>query len=67
MIFRNINMDMDYKGGYLLVDDIVEESEPIPEEILKSMPLIKGKTVSGTIGTFNIKDFERIAGGLKDV
>lgn len=67
MIFRNINMDRDYKGGYLLVDDIVEGNEPIPIEILKSISPTKGKTISGTLGTFNIKDFEGITGRLKDV
>lgn len=36
-------------------------------ETLKTMPPTKGKVISGTLGTFNIKDFDRIAGGLKDV
>lgn len=67
MIFRNINMDRDYKGGYLFVDDIVEENELIPMEILKSISPTKRKTISGTLGTFSIKDFEGIAGRLKDV
>lgn len=62
-----IDTDKDYKNRYLFVDDLIEIGEPIPEEILKSMPPIKVKVISGTLGTFNIKDFGRITGGLKDV
>ena len=60
-----IDTDKDYKNRYLFVDDLFGVGEPIPEELLKSMPPIKGKVISGTFGIFNIKDFERIAGGLK--
>lgn len=67
MIFRSVDTNKDYKGSYLFIDDLVGVGEPIPEELLESMPPIKGKTSSGTFGTFNVKDFERNAGGLKDV
>lgn len=67
MIFRSANTDKDYKSGYLFVDDLIGVGEPIPEELLKTMPPTKGKVISGTFGTFNIKDFDRIVGRLKDV
>lgn len=60
-------MDKDNKNNYLFVDDMAKINDPIPEEILKSMPPSKGKIVYGMRGTFNTKDFERIIGGLKDV
>ena len=61
------DMNKDYKSGYLFVDDLVGIGEPIPEELLKTMPSIKGKVSSGILVKANIKDFERVAGGLKDV
>lgn len=67
MTFRSADTNKDYKSGYLFLDDLVGVGEPIPEEVLKSMPSVKGKVISGTLETFNIKDFERVTGGLKDV
>lgn len=56
-------------NNYLFVNDMLDINEkPIPKELLEkySIPQ-KGKIISGTFGTFNINEFERIAGGLKDV
>lgn len=62
-----IDVNKEYKNGYLLVDDLVGVGEPIPEGLLKSMPPIKGKVSIGILVKANIKDFERVTGGLKDV
>lgn len=62
-----MDVNKEYKSGYLFVDDLAGAGKPIPEELLKSMPPIKGKVSSGILVKANIKDFERIAGKLKDV
>ena len=67
MIFKNIDMDRNYKNRYLFVDDMSDENKSVPDEILESILPEKGKVIIGTIGTFNIKNFEGIAGRLKDV
>lgn len=57
------------ENNYLFVDDMLDINEKqIPKELLEkySIPQ-KGKAISGTFGTFNIKEFENVAGGLKDV
>lgn len=56
-------------NDYLFVDDMLDINEkPILKESLEKYPLLrKGKVISGTFGVFNIKDFERISGGLKYV
>lgn len=55
--------------NYLFVDDMLDINEkPIQKELLEKYPIPqKGKVISGTFGVFNIKDFERTAGRLKDV
>lgn len=61
--------NMGSKNNYLFVDDMININEkPISKEFLesKSIPQ-KGKVISGTFGVFNIKEFERVAGRLKDV
>ena len=37
------------------------------EELIAQMPTPKEKVVSGTFGIFGIKDFEKVAGELRDV
>lgn len=56
-------------NDYLFVDDMLDINEkPISKESLKKYPIPqKGKVISGTFGLFNIKDFENVSGGLKDV
>lgn len=56
-------------NNYLCVDDMLDINEkPIPKESLENTPVPqRGKVISGTFGTFSIKGFERVAGGLKDV
>lgn len=56
MIFRNTDMDRNYKIVYLFVDDMAYENKTVPDEILESIFLGKGKVIRGTLGTFNIKD-----------
>lgn len=54
--------------GYLFLDDIKspESYNTLERDFVTAMPIErKGKTISGTFGTFNIKDFWMIAGGLK--
>lgn len=63
---KELGMNKDNKNNYLFVDDLAGINDPILEEILKSVPPPKGKIACGMRGTFNIKDFERIAGGLND-
>lgn len=68
MIFRNKDIKPE-KCGYLICDDLFNtDTEPIPKELLENMPAPqRGKVISGTFGTFSIKEFEKVAGGLKDV
>ena len=56
-------------NDYLFVNDVLDINEkPIAKELLENMPIPKrGKVISGTFGTFSIKEFEKILGGLKDV
>lgn len=56
-------------NDYLFVDDMLDINEkPIAKELLENMPVPqRGKVISGTFGTFSIKEFEKVAGGLKDV
>lgn len=56
-------------NDYLFVDDMLDINEkPIPKESLENTPIPqKGSVISGTFGTFSIKEFEKISGGLKDV
>lgn len=68
MIFRNKDIEPE-KSGYLICDDLINiGSKPIPKELLENVPVPqRGKVISGTFGTFSIKEFEKISGGLKDV
>lgn len=56
------------ENNYLFIDDMIDINEkPISKEFLEKYPIPqKGKVISGTFGVFNIKDFERVAGRLKD-
>lgn len=60
---------MNAENNYLFVDDMLDINEKlIPKEFLEKYPFPqKGKVISGTFGVFNVKDFKKIAGGLKDV
>lgn len=68
MIFRNKDIKPE-KSGYSICDDLLNtDTELIPKELLENMPVPqRGKVISGTFGTFSIKEFEKVAGGLKDV
>ncbi len=57
------------ENNYLFVDDMLDINEkPIPKELLENIPAPqRGKVISGTFGTFSIKESEKVAGGLKDV
>lgn len=68
MIFSNKDIKPE-KTGCLICDDLLNtDTEPIPKELLENMPVPqRGKVISGTFGTFSIKEFEKISGGLKDV
>lgn len=68
MIFRNKDVKPE-KSGCLICDGLLDiDLEPIPKELLENMPVPqRGKVISGTFGTFSIKEFEKISGGLKDV
>lgn len=68
MIFRNKEVKAE-KSGCLICDDLLNAGmEPIAKELLENMPVPqRGKVISGTFGTFSIKEFEKISGGLKDV
>lgn len=68
MIFRNKDIEPE-KSGCLICDDLLNIGlEPIAKEFLENMPAPQGgKVISGTIGTFSIKEIEKISGGLKDV
>lgn len=54
---------------YLFVDDMLDINEkPIAKESLENMPVPqRGSVISGTFGTFSIKESEKVVGGLKDV
>jgi hypothetical protein len=68
MIFRNKEIKPE-KSGCLICDDLLDIGlEPIAKELLENMPVPqRGKVISGTFETFNIKELEKVAGGLKDV
>lgn len=68
MIFRNKDIKPE-KSGCLICDNLIDiGSKPILKELLENMPVPQiGKVISGTFGTFSIKEFEKVAGGLKDV
>lgn len=68
MIFRNKDINPE-KFGCSICDDLLDIGlEPIAKELLENMPVPqRGKVISGTFGTFSIKEFEKVAGGLKDV
>lgn len=53
------------KRNYLLVDDMLDiNKKPIPKEYLENMPIPqRGNVISGTFGTFSIKEFEKVVGG----
>lgn len=63
---------MENQNGYLFTDDLQSPvSDFVSEQFMKQMlainPKKRGKVISGTLGIFNIKEFERIARGLNDV
>ena len=68
MIFRNKDTEPE-KSGCMICDDLLDIGlEPIPKELLENMPAQqKGSVISGIFGTFSIKEFEKVSGGLKDV
>lgn len=68
MIFRNKDIKPE-KSGCLICDDLLNAGlELIAKEHLENMPIPqRGNVISGTFGTFNIKEFEKVARGLKDV
>lgn len=68
MIFRNKDIKPE-KSGCLICDDLIgTDLEPIAKELLENMPVPqRGNVVSGTFGTFSIKESEKVVGGLKDV
>lgn len=59
MIFRNKDIKPE-KSGCLICDDLINTDEkPIPKELLENMQIPQsGKVISGTLGTFRIKDLE---------
>lgn len=68
MIFRNKDIKPE-KSGCSICDDLLNIGlEPIAKELLENMPAPqRGKVIGGTFGTFSIKEFEKVSGGLKDV
>lgn len=68
MIFRNKDIELE-KSGCLVCDDLIDINEkPISKELLENLPILqRGNVISGTLGTFNINEFEKIVGGLKYV
>lgn len=56
-------------NDYLFIDDMLDINEkPMTKELLEKMPdPQRGKVINGTFGTFSIKGFEKISGGLSDV
>lgn len=62
MTFRHKDMKTGNKNSYLFVDDIMRtDQNPIPKEFLERIPPPKGKVRHGTFGTFNARDFEKVA------
>lgn len=63
MIFRNKDTEPE-KSGCLICDDLLNIGlEPIPKEFLENMPIPqKGKVISGTFGTFSIKELQKVKG-----
>lgn len=59
MIFRNKDIEPE-KSGCLVCDDLIDINEkPISKESLEKYPIPqKVKSIGGTFGVFNIKDFE---------
>lgn len=68
MIFSNKDIKPE-KSGCSICDDLLNtDTETIPKEFLENMPVSqRGKVISRTFGTFSIKEFEKVAGELKDV
>ena len=68
MIFRNKDIKPE-KSGCLICDDLLDIGlESIAKEHLENMPVPqRGKVISGTFGTFSTREFEKVAGGMKDV
>lgn len=68
MIFRNKDIEIE-KSVCLVCDELFgADTGAIAKEFLEKYTIPqKGKVISGTFGTFSIKDFEKVAGGLKDV
>ena len=68
MIFRNKDIKPE-KSGCLICDDLFNaDLTPIPKEFLENMPVPqRGKVINGTFGAFSVKEFEKVAGELKDV
>lgn len=56
-------------NNYLFVDNMLDINEkPIAKESLENLPIPqRGKVIYGTFGTFSIKEFEKVTGGLKNV
>lgn len=52
-------------NDYLFVDDMLDINEkPIAKELLENMPVPqRGKVISGTFGTFSIKEFKKVVEG----
>lgn len=63
MIFRNKDIEPE-KSGYLICDDLIgTDLEPIAKELLENMPIPqRGKVISGTFGTFSIKELQKVKG-----
>lgn len=59
MIFRNKDIEPE-KSGCLICDDLINMgSKAIPKELLENMAITQsGNVISGTLGTFRIKDSE---------
>lgn len=59
MTFRNKDIKPE-KSGCLICDDLLDIGlEPMPKELLENMPAPqRRKVISGTFGTFRIKDLE---------
>lgn len=68
MIFRNKEIEPE-KFGCLICDDLLNaDLALIAKEHLESIQIPqRGKVIRGIFGTFSIKEFEKVAGGLKDV
>lgn len=68
MIFRNKDIKPE-KSGFSICDDLLDIGlEPIAKELLENMPVPqRGEVISGTFEIFNIKEFEKVEGGLSGV